>query len=200
MAVFYDGSIRETAVIGFGGVNVTNDIALGLSTPAREAERIKKQYGCALQSLVQEDETISVSGIGGRPPREVPRKALVNIIEPRMEEIYTLVLRELKRSDYADVLGAGGGGVVVTGGGALLQGSPELAERVFGMPARLGAPKGVVGLTEMVSNPVHATGIGLILYGVENRTKGRRLSGDMDDDESIPRRMKEWFKRIWKAR
>ena len=198
VALFYEGSIRETAVIGFGGVNVTNDIALGLSTPIDEAERIKKQYGCALESMVHDDESISVAGIGGRPSREVPRKSLAGIVEPRMEEIYTLALRAFRRSDYADVLGAGGGGVVVTGGGALLHGSPELAERVFGMPARLGTPKGVVGLTEMVTNPMHATGIGLILYGVENCTKGRCLSGDVDDIESILKRMKEWFKHFWK--
>jgi cell division protein FtsA len=105
-------------------------------------------------------------------------------------------LRELKRSDYADVLGAGGGGVVVTGGGALLEGCPELAERVFGMPARLGIPQGVTGLTEMVSNPMHATGIGLILYGVNHRTGNSRLSGDQGGSHPIVR-LKEWLKHLW---
>ena len=196
IAIFFEGSIRETAVIGFGGTNITNDIALGLSTPVKEAEAIKKQHGGALQSMGQEDEIISVPGIGGRSPRDVPRKYLLGIIEPRMEEIYMLALREFKRSDYADVLGAGGGGVVVTGGGALLEGSTELAERVFGMPARMGVPQGVTGLTEMVSNPMYATGIGLILYAVEHRMGDGRLPGE-HKGRYFTERIKEWIERFW---
>ena len=162
MAVFYDGSIRHTAVIGLGGSSVTNDLAIGLRTPVEQAEILKKNYGCALSNLVDANEIINVPGVGGRPPKEVSRTVLASIIEPRMEEILSLAQREVKRTNLGQLLAAG---VILTGGGALLEGSVELAEQIFDMPARLGNSKGFSGLEEVASSPVYATAVGLILYG-----------------------------------
>lgn len=162
LAIFYDGSIRHTAVIGLGGNNVTNDIAIGLRTPVEQAEILKKNYGCALSNLVDANEIINVPGVGGRPPKEVSRTVLASIIEPRMEEILSLAQREVKRTNLGQLLAAG---VILTGGGALLEGSVELAEQIFDMPARLGNSQGFSGLEEVASSPVYATAVGLVLYG-----------------------------------
>ena len=162
LAIFYDGSIRHTAVIGLGGSSVTNDIAIGLRTPVEQAEILKKNYGCALSNLVDANEIINVPGVGGRPPKEVSRTVLASIIEPRMEEILSLAQREVKRTNLGQLLAAG---VILTGGGALLEGSVELAEQIFDMPARLGNSQGFSGLEEVASSPVYATAVGLILYG-----------------------------------
>ncbi|TFH00922.1 MAG: cell division protein FtsA, partial [Calditrichales bacterium] len=136
IAVFLDGSIRFTSVLGLGGEHVTNDLSHGLRTPMDQAEEIKKKHGCALQGMVSEDELVVVKGIHGRAPREIARSVLSAIIEPRMEEIFTLALKELEKSDVYDSLAAG---VVLTGGGSLLPGTAELAERVMGIPAKIGA-------------------------------------------------------------
>ncbi len=162
LAIFYDGSIRHTAVIGLGGSSVTNDLAIGLRTPVEQAEILKKNYGCALSNLVDANEIINVPGVGGRPPKEVSRTVLASIIEPRMEEILSLAQREVKRTNLGQLLAAG---VILTGGGALLEGSIELAEQIFDMPARLGNSQGFSGLEEVASSPVYATAVGLILYG-----------------------------------
>ncbi len=168
VAVFFEGSIRHTAIIPFGGSNVTNDIAIGLRTPIDKAESIKIQHGCALASLVPAEETITVSGVGGRVDREISRHVLASMIEPRMEEIFALANKEVKKNHFAELLG---GGVVLTGGTSLMPGIVELAEQVFEMPVRLGVPQGFGGLSANVADPRFSTGVGLVLHAA--RPEGR---------------------------
>jgi cell division protein FtsA len=193
IAIYFDESIRHTAVVGLGGKNVTSDIAIGIRTPMERAEEIKKQYGCAYSPLVKRDEYISVPGVGGREQREVSKAVLASIIEPRVEEILSLALREIKRTEYADMLGAG---VVLTGGGALMEGIQELAEKVFEMPVKIGMPTGFGGLTEAAKSPVHATGVGLCIYGVKHNKvkKGKKTTGNDENFGKIFDKMKTWIK------
>lgn len=192
LAIFYDGSIRHTAVIGLGGKNVTNDIAIGLRTPVDKAEEIKITYGCALSSLVDPEEMIKVPGVGGREPREVSRSVLSSVIEPRMEEIFSLALREIKRTSFSDMLAAG---VVLTGGGSLMDGAVELAEQIFDMPVKQGTPRQISGLVDIVSSPIHATGIGLVLYGMKQPRKGKyRSKAAKNIFSKTFYKTKNWFK------
>jgi cell division protein FtsA len=184
IAIFHDGSIRHTAVIGIGGKNVTNDIAIGLRTPVEQAEEIKKSYGCALSGLVDSDEMIKVPGVGGREPKEISRSVLSAIIEPRAEEILSLVLKEMKKTNYSDLLAAG---VVLTGGGSLMEGMVELAEQIFDMPVKKGIPQGFTGLVDIAATPIHSTGVGLILYGLEQQRNGKSKGGSKE---------KGWFRRM----
>ncbi len=190
IALFYDGAIRHSAVISLGGQNVTNDIALGLRTPLEQAEEIKIKYGCCHEEMISKDERFSVPGIGGREPREVSVSSLASIIQPRMEEIMGLAAKEIKRSEYGELIGAG---VVLTGGGSLLDGSERLAEEIFGLSARLGVPKGVRGLTEGISTPVFATGVGLVLYGWNNEESLREFGGE---ESGLFNRIYQWMKNI----
>ena len=164
VAVFFEGSIRHTAIVPCGGANVTNDIAIGLRTPIDKAEQIKIQHGCALASLVSSSDLVTVPGVGGRTDREISRHVLASMIEPRMEEIFSMVNREVKRNHFAELLG---GGVVLTGGTSLMPGMVELAEQVFEMPVRLGAPDGLGGLGANVADPRYSTGVGLVLHGAQ---------------------------------
>jgi cell division protein FtsA len=192
VAVFYDGSIRHTAVIGLGGKNVTNDIAIGLRTPVDKAEELKVTYGCALSSLVDPEEIIKVPGVGGREPREVSRSVLSSVIEPRMEEIFSLAQREIKRTSFADMLAAG---VVLTGGGSLMEGAIELAEQIFDMPVKQGAPRQMSGLVDIASSPIHATGVGLVIYGFEHPRKGKyRSTATKNIFGKTFQKTKNWFK------
>lgn len=177
LAIFYDGAIRHTAVIGLGGKSVTNDIAIGLRTPLDNAESIKLKYGCALSTMVEADEMVTVPGVGGRPSKEVSRAVLTAIIEPRIEEIFGLALRELRKTSYAEILATG---VVLTGGGVSMPGVIELCEQIFDMPVKKGIPSGFTGLTDIARDPANATGLGLILYGLKNDYYGGR-----DPDESL---------------
>ncbi|HET7226835.1 MAG TPA: cell division protein FtsA [Candidatus Eisenbacteria bacterium] len=161
VAVFFEGSIRHTAIIPFGGANVTNDIAIGLRTPIDKAEGIKIQHGCALAAGVPADESITVHGVGGRQDRPIPRRTLASMIEPRMEEIFVLANREVKKNHFAEMLGAG---VVLTGGTSLMPGVAELAEQVFQMPVKLGQPQGLGGLSANVADPRFSTGVGLVMH------------------------------------
>jgi cell division protein FtsA len=172
IAVFAEGSIRHTAVVGLGGCNITNDVAIGLRTPVDKAEILKIEYGCALASMVDEDETIEVPGVGGRAPRTISRRLLASMIEPRVEEILTLSLKEVKHNHVADLLGAG---VVLTGGTSSMAGVCELAEQVFDMPVRVGLPTNVQGLADSVRDPRYSTGVGLALYAasMENVENGK---------------------------
>lgn len=165
IAMFFDGSIRHTKVLGIGGEHVTNDLAQGLRTSRDQAEDIKKKYGLAMQSLLNGDELISVPGVAGRPPREISRSVIAAIVEPRMEEIFQLALRQMEKSDVFDSLGAG---VVLTGGSSLIEGAAELAERIMGMPVEVGIPRVSGGLVETVRNPIYATGVGLVYYGLRH--------------------------------
>ncbi|MCI0530507.1 MAG: cell division protein FtsA [candidate division Zixibacteria bacterium] len=191
VAIFYDGAIRHTAVIGLGGKNVTSDIAIGLRTPVDQAELLKKNYGCALATLVDADEIISVPGVGGRPAREISRSVLAGIIEPRMEEIFGMVHKEIKKSNLGPLLAAG---AVLTGGGALLQGSVELAEQVFDMPARVGHTFGYHGLEEIAQSPIYATGVGLVRYGLSRSQNGQsfRKNGHKFNSNYFGK-VKDWF-------
>jgi len=165
ITVFHSGAIKHTAVIPVGGAHITNDIAAGLRTPASSAEDIKKRYGCASMDSISSRDTIEVPSTGGREPRILSKSVLAEIIQPRMEEIYTLVNRELKRSGFDEFLA---GGIVLTGGTVLLEGSDELAEDIFSLPVRIGYPTGVGGLVDVVNSPAFATGVGLVLYGARN--------------------------------
>ncbi len=192
-SIFFEGSIRHTSVVGLGGVNITNDIAIGLRTPRAQAEEIKKRHGAALSSIVDTNETMEVPGVGGRKKREVSRQILASIIEPRIEEVFSLVEREIKRSGFDDRLTAG---IVLTGGTVKMEGIEQLAERIFDLPVKVGVPKGIVGLTDAVSDPVHAAGVGLILYGYKHRDEEgffERKAGLLD---RFIRRIVNWFKSI----
>ncbi|MCJ7458496.1 MAG: cell division protein FtsA [candidate division Zixibacteria bacterium] len=190
LAIFYDGCIRHTAVISLGGRNVTNDLAIGLRTPVEQAEELKKNYGCALASLADPEEMIKVPGVGAREPREVSRSILAAIIEPRMEEIFSLALRELKKTSFSDILATG---VVLTGGGSLLEGTEDLAEQVFDMPVKKGEVKGVSGLLDIAVNPVNTTGIGLVLYGLRNYQGKFRKGANGRLFNRVAQRVKNFF-------
>ncbi|HCD04592.1 MAG TPA: cell division protein FtsA, partial [Methylophaga sp.] len=173
IAVFIDGAIRHTAVIPIAGDQVTNDIAVALRTPTQYAEEIKIKYACALTQLAREDETIEVPSVGDRPPRQLARQTLAEVVEPRYEELLMLVQAELRRSGFEEMLAAG---VVLTGGSSKMEGAIELAEEVFHLPVRLGVPQHVGGLVDVVRNPIHATGVGLLLFGNEQVSTGHSES------------------------
>lgn len=190
VAVFADGSIKHTAVIPLGGIYVTNDIAVGLRTPTIEAEKIKIRYGCAYTSLIPQDETIEVPSVGGRNPRKMSRQVLGDIIQPRVEEILHFAYREIVRSGYDDLLGAG---IVLTGGTSMMEGVPELGESVFNMPVRIGSPVGVGGISDIVRSPLYATGVGLVVHGAKDRSPARFRKGDINIVRRVVARMKRWF-------
>jgi cell division protein FtsA len=170
LIIFSQGAVRQTSVFGLGGNHLTNDIAVGLRTPLVESEKIKTKYGCALTSMVKKEEMIEVPSVGGRRSRNLSRQILAEIIEPRMEEIFTLVHREILKSGYENLIPSG---VVLTGGTASLEGLPELVEQIFNLPVRRGYPAGVGGLMDVVNNPMYATGVGLVLYGKRYGSEGR---------------------------
>ncbi len=190
IAIFTEGAIRHTAVIPIAGDQVTNDIAVALRTPTLHAEEIKIKYACALRQLANPDETIEVSGVGDRPSRRLARQTLAEVVEPRYEELLTLVQVELRRSGFEDICAAG---VVLTGGSSKMEGVVELAEEVFHMPVRLGVPQYVKGLADVVRNPIHATGVGLLLFGLKHESSNHLSGNDTASSIGIFRRMKEWF-------
>ena len=169
MAVWIDGSIHHTSVVPVAGDQVTNDISMALRTPTQHAENIKIQYACALSSLAGADQNIEVPSVGDRQSRSISRHALAEVVEARYEEIFSLVLDELRRSGYAERIPAG---IVVTGGTSLMEGATELAERVFDMPVRMSVPVSVKGMSDIVDNPIFSTGVGLIMYGVDESDLG----------------------------
>jgi cell division protein FtsA len=191
LAVFSSGSIKHTSVLTLGGDNLTNDIAIGIRTPFKEAEKIKIKYGCGLTSLIGKEETIEVPSVGGRPPRTINRQLIGEILEPRVEEIFSLIYQEMLRSGYDDLVTSG---VVATGGSSLLPGVPEIVEQVFNMPARIGYPSNIGGLKEIVNSPMYATAVGLVLYGanLEKREKRFRIR-DTNIFNRIVSRMRRWF-------
>jgi len=190
IAMFFEECIRHTAVVGLGGKSITNDLALGLRTPVDQAENIKIQHGCAIRKPGFRDETIEVPGVGGRPERRLSKAYLVDIIQPRMEEILFLAHREIKKSNYVHLMTAG---LVLTGGGSLLEGTVELAEEIFDMSVKLGVPNKFNGLTDLAQSPIHATGVGLVHYGIKH--KGDEFLGDNDQGlfPWIMGRMRKWF-------
>ncbi len=191
LAIFAEGTIRHTAVLPIGGQHFSTDLAYGLRTPRAEAEKIKIRHGIALMELAKDDEMVEVPSVGERASRQVPRKLLAEIIEPRVEEVFDLIKREIIRTGYEGMLGAG---VVITGGTSMLEGMPEAAEQFLDLPVRRGTPSGVGGLRDIVSNPKHATGVGLILHArrleqegeAAGYRNGRKFGRVMD-------RMRSWM-------
>jgi cell division protein FtsA len=171
LAIFEKGSLWHTAVLQVGGEHFTNDVAVALRTPVHEAEKIKKKHGCALTSMIPEEDSIEVPSVGGRKPRVMARQVLGDVIQARAEEVCQLVLNEIRRAGFERSLNSG---VVLTGGGSILEGLPEIAEQIFDMPVRRGTPSGIGGLVDVVASPVYSTAVGLVLCGHHNR-QGRGM-------------------------
>ncbi|MGI0117371.1 cell division protein FtsA [Zooshikella sp. RANM57] len=190
IAIFTEGSIRHTAVIPIAGDQVTNDIAMALRTPTQHAEEIKIKYACALTQLAGAEEMIKVPSVGDRPPRDLSRQALAEVVEPRYDELFTLVQAELRRSGFEDLVAAG---IVLTGGTAKMEGAVELAEEIFHMPVRLGVPQNVKGLADVVQNPIYSTGVGLLMYGIKHQKEGQLSVPIRESQDGILMRMKQWF-------
>ncbi len=187
IAVFVEGAIKHTAVIPIAGDQVTNDIAVALRTPTVNAEDIKRKHACALTQLAHVDSMINVPSIGDRPPRKISMQNLAEIVEPRYEELMLLVQSELRRSGNEELIAAG---IVLTGGSSKVMGLIELAEEIFHMPVRMGGPENVTGLTEVVKNPIHSTGVGLLMYGKDHQ--GISRSSD-SEGQGWFEKMKSWF-------
>ena len=215
MAIYENNAIRHTSVVPLGGSNLTDDIAFGLRTPGKAAERIKVKYGCCLHELVPQDETIEVPSVGGRPPQKMSRLTLTDICRPRMEEIFTYADKVLCNVNCKDTIRAG---VVLTGGASLIEGAAPLGEMIFNVPVRVGYPTNVKGLTDVVDNPKFATAVGLLHYGAKKRfaqgvmeplpeqkpvstpEEEQDAHGDIKDQEGLFARikntMRRWFKDI----
>ncbi len=193
LAVFNKKNIKHTFVLALGGNNLTNDISIGLRAPIGEAEKIKTKYGTCIPDNISDQDSIEVPGMGGRKPRKLPKQILGEILEPRVEEIFSLIKRELIRSGMENSIISG---IVVTGGTALLDGVTEIAETVFNLPTRLGKPHGIKGLVDVVNNPMYATGVGLVLFGARNRSEKKFRIRDSNIFNKIIGRMKRWFKEV----
>ncbi len=190
IAVFKQGAIRHTAVVPIAGDQMTNDVAVAFRTPTQSAEDIKVKYGCALRQLADSRETVEVPGVDGREPRQLSVQTLAEVLEPRVVELYEMVLNELRRSGMEEMIASG---IVITGGSAMMRGMVELGEEIFHMPVRIGLPRYVGGLSEVVGNPRYATGVGLVLMGKQQLE--RHLTGQMESGSfgRIMEKMKSWF-------
>ena len=191
IAIFTDGAIRHTGVIPIAGDQVTSDIAMALRTPTQHAEEIKIRYACALAQLAGAEETIKVPSVGDRPPRDLSRQSLAEVVEPRYDELFTLILAEIRRSGFEGLIPAG---VLLTGGTSKMEGAVELAEEIFHMPVRLGAPQYAKGLNDIIRNPIYATAVGLLIYGARDEESsgmpgGGQLAG------GLMTRVRDWFGR-----
>src|SRR5437867_3673711 len=190
LAIFTGGAIRHTAVIPIAGDQVTNDIAMALRTPTKDAEDLKRDYGCALRQLASAGDIIEVPGVGERGPRQMSRQTLAEVIEPRVEELYSLVQAELRRSGFEELLSSG---IVITGGSSSMQGMVELGEEVFHMPVRLGLPGYAGGLSEVIRNPRYSTGVGLLMAGLSQHQRHQIEKMQSGSFKQIFGRMKKWF-------
>jgi len=190
VAIFTGGAIRHTAVIPIAGDQITNDIAMALRTPTKDAEDIKIKYGCALRQLAN-DAPIEVPGVGERSARMLSRQTLAEVIEPRVEELYSLVQTEIRRSGFEDLLSSG---IVITGGSSAMQGMVELGEEIFHLPVRLGLPRNIGGLSAVVKTPRYATGVGLLVYGLERHQRNEVLRAGTVSFKDVVERMKAWFR------
>ena len=191
IAVFAGGAIRHTAVIPIAGDQITNDIAMTLRTPTKEAEELKVRHGCALRQLANANDFVEVPGVGERGPRKLSRQMLAEVIEPRVEELYTLVQAELRRSGFEELLSSG---IVLTGGTALLGGMVELAEEVFHLPCRVGSPAYTGGLADVVRSPRYATAVGLVLEGRDHWQRDEEARQQTKGIGGAAERMRQWFK------
>ena len=193
MAIFTEGAIRHTAVIPIAGDQVTNDIAMALRTPAQYAEEIKVKYACALTQLASSDEMIKVPSVGDRPARDLSRQSLAEVVEPRYEELFTLVRDELRRSGFEDLVAAG---VVLTGGTSRMEGVVELAEEIFHMPVRIGAPQYARGMNDIIRNPIYATAVGLLVSGAKELQEGAQLAVSRQSKAgNVLGGLRDWFGR-----
>ncbi len=193
LAIFSDGCIRHTFVLGLGGHNLTNDLSIGLRTPLNEAQRLKEEYGCALASMIDKDQTIEVPSVGGRRTRKLSRKVMGEILEPRVEEMMTMINQEMIDSNFKELVNAG---IVLTGGSSLLEDMLDITEQIFDLPVRIGYPQHVGGVVDLVNSPQCATGVGLVIFGMRNEP-GRRFrmrEGSMMG--RVSNRMRNWFKSI----
>ena len=193
LAIFSGKNIKHTFVLSLGGNNLTNDISIGLRASLAEAEKIKIKYGTCVAHDISSEETIEVPGMGGRKPRKLQRQILGEILEPRMEEIFTLIKREIFRAGMDNVITSG---IVLTGGSSLLHGATDIAESVFDVPSRLGTPRGINGLVDVVNNPMYATAVGLVLYGARIQPEKKFRIRDTNIFNRIMTRMKTWFKDV----
>ncbi|MBW2055194.1 MAG: cell division protein FtsA, partial [Deltaproteobacteria bacterium] len=193
LAIFFGKNIKHTFVLSLGGNNLTNDISIGLRASQADAEKIKIKYGTCVARDISNEETIEVPGMGGRKPRKLPRQILGEILEPRIEEIFTLIKREIFRSGMDNVITSG---IVLTGGSSLLHGITDIAESIFDVPSRLGTPRGISGLIDVVNNPMYATGVGLVLYGAKNQPEKKFRIRDSNIFHRVMTRMKRWFKDV----
>ncbi len=193
LAIFSGNNIKHTFVLALGGNNLTNDIAIGFRAPQAEAEKIKTKFGTCLTDNINADETIEVPGMGGREPRKLPRQILGEILQPRTEEIFTLINREVFRAGMESMIPSG---VVVTGGSSLLDGVTDIAESVFNLPTRLGKPRNISGLVDVVNNPMYATGVGLVLYGAKTQSSKKFRIRDNNIFNRVMSRMKRWFQEV----
>ena len=194
LAIFSEGSIKHTAVLALGGNQVTTDLAFGLQSPISEAEEVKKKWGCCLSSLVDPEEMVEVQGVGGRGLRSLSRSVMAEVIEPRVNEIFSLIKREIQMSGFEEMIASG---VVLTGGSSLLAGIEELAEEVFQRPVRIGVPKGIGGLADVVKGPRYATAAGLLLYGKRDIEDKRFPQLDENIFGKVVRRMRAWFEGLF---
>ena len=191
IAVFTGGSIRHTAVIPIAGDQVTNDIAMALRTPTKEAEDLKRSYGCALKQLASASEIIEVPGVGERGPRQLSRQTLAEVIEPRIEELFALVQANLRQSGFEELISSG---IVLTGGSSVMKGMVELGEEIFHMPVRVGAPSYMGGLADVVRSPRYSTAVGLLLEGREQFLRQELMRSQISGMQSVIERMKSWWK------
>jgi len=191
IAIFREGAIRHTAVVPIAGDQITNDVAMALRTPTQDAEELKIRHGVALRQLADPNEMIDVPGVGDRPPRQLSRQVLAEVVEPRIEELYALVQDVLRKSGYEELLSSG---IVLTGGSSVMQGMVELGEEIFHMPVRLGVPRYAGGLSDVVRSPRYATAVGLLLEGRSQVERGilARQGGSF---KQVMSRMREWFQR-----
>ena len=190
IAIFTEGAIRHTGVIPIAGDQVTNDIAMALRTPTDNADEIKIKYACALTQLANDADSIKVPSVGDRPPHELSRQSLAEVVEPRYVELFTLVQQELQRSGFEHLLAAG---IVLTGGTSKMEGVVELAEEIFHAPVRIGAPHNVAGLADIVRNPVYSTGVGLLLYGLKQFQERGGIVAKGEPQVNLVGRVKSWF-------
>ncbi len=190
IAVYSEGAIRHTAVIPVAGDQITNDIAIALRTPTASAEDIKKRYGCALRQMAAADESIEVQTVGDRPPRKLSKQTLAEVVEPRIEELFELIRVDLRRNGCEHMIRSG---VVLTGGSSKMEGMIELAEEIFHLPVRLGMPKYLGGLSEVVKNPIYSTGVGLVQFGHANQSGSKKKTKTESKVSSILQRVKHWF-------
>lgn len=190
IAVYSEGAVRHTAVIPVAGDQITNDIAIALRTPTASAEEIKKRYGCALRQLAAVDESIEVQTVGDRPSRKLSKQTLSEVVEPRIEELFELIRVDLRRNGFDHLIRSG---VVLTGGSSKMEGMIELAEEIFHLPVRLGMPKYLGGLSEVVKNPIYSTGVGLVQFGHANQSGPKKKAKTESKVSSILQRVKHWF-------